>query len=181
MKKFVKTLSLFSALLFVCSCATQPLPPPEQKYEKDAIHLYLKSDPKLNLNEGMPHTLLVCAYQLKDPNAFNQLLNDDDGLYELLECSGFDSSVVNRERLTVHPGRDLEVTLNRAEGAKYVAIVAGYYSIRKERITKMFEIPVLVKRRGVLYLTKYATLGRMDIEIILGPRQILSSHSEEGK
>lgn len=154
---------------------------PETRYEKNAIRLELKSDPKLNLNQGMPHPLLVCVYQLRDPNSFNQLANDEDGLYKLLECSLFDMSVVSSKRITVHPGQDMKVSLDRAEDAKYVAVVAGYYLIRKERITRLFEIPVVEKRRGFLWLNKYATLGILDIQLTLGPRQIHASRSEEGE
>jgi predicted component of type VI protein secretion system len=129
----------------------------------------------------MPHTLQVCVYQLRDPNAYNQLANDEDGLYQLLECSLFDMSVVSSKRLTVHPDRDLNISLDRAEDAKYVAVVAGYYLIRKERITRLFEIPVVQKRRGLMLMNKYSTLGNLTIELMLGPKQIHSSRSEEGK
>ncbi len=129
----------------------------------------------------MPHTLHVCVYQLRDPNAYNQLANDEDGLYQLLECSLFDMSVVSSKRLTVHPGRDLKISLDRAEDAKYVAVVAGYYLIRKERITRLFEIPVVQRRRGLMLMNKYSTLGNLTIELMLGPKQIHSSRSEGGK
>ncbi len=180
MHKYIKTLTLLLAVFIIASCASQPLPPPERVFEKNAINLWLKSDPNLNYHEGMSHTLLVCVYQLRDPNGFNQLVNDEDGLYTLLECSGFDGSVVNRERLTVHPDRDLKISLSRAEGAKYLAVVAGYYSIRKEDMTKMYEIPVLTKRRGFLWLTKYTELGPMELQLLLGKDQILSSRIVEG-
>ncbi len=180
MEKYVKLLCLLLALFLICSCAAQTVLSPETRYEKEAISVTLRSDPKLNFNEGMPHTLQVCVYQLRDPNAYNQLANDEDGLYQLLECSLFDMSVVSSKRLTLHPGQDLEISLDRAADAKYVAVVAGYYLIRKERMTRLFEIPTLEKRRGFLWLNKYAALGHLDIELMLGPRQIHSSHSAEG-
>jgi type VI secretion system VasD/TssJ family lipoprotein len=180
-KKYVKLLCLILGIFWICSCASQPISSPETKYEKESIHLKLRSDPKLNFNSGMPHTLQVCVYQLRDPNAYNQLANDEDGLYQLLECSLFDMSVVSSKRLTVHPGRDLKISLDRAEDAKYVAVVAGYYLIRKERITRLFEIPVVEKRRGFMLMNKYSTLGNLTIELMLGPKQIHSSRSEQGK
>jgi predicted component of type VI protein secretion system len=77
------------SLLFFWACAAKQLPPPQWTYEKDAIRMHIKADDKLNLDEGEAHTLLLCAYQLSDPNTFNQLSNDQDGLYKLLECSLF--------------------------------------------------------------------------------------------
>ncbi len=61
MEKHVKLLCLIAGVFLVCSCVSQPVHSPETRYEKDAIRLKLRSDPKLNLNEGLPHTLLVTA------------------------------------------------------------------------------------------------------------------------
>jgi len=83
----------------IWSCAAKQLPPPESAYEEGAIKVHVKADPKLNLSDGKAHTLLVCVYQLKDPNALNQLSGDDDGLYRLLECGLFDASVAGAKRL----------------------------------------------------------------------------------
>ena len=112
-------------VLLIGACASQPLPPPNWTFEKDALEINLKADPKLNFDEGVPHTLLVCLYQLKDPNTFNQLSEDTDGIYKLLECGLFDSSVATAKRIILRPGKDDQVKLDRAEGAKYVAVVAG--------------------------------------------------------
>jgi type VI secretion system VasD/TssJ family lipoprotein len=187
MKKYTRMLWLLLSVFLICSCRPKPVPPPpvvpvlKYKYEKDAIHLNLRSDLKLNFYEGMPHTLQVCVYQLKDPNAFNQYANDEDGLYQLLECSLFDVAALSSKRLTLHPGQDLEVSLDRAEEAKYVAVVAGYYQVRKEGITRLFEIPVVEKTMGAKNEITYQEIGLLDIELVLGPQQIHSSHSEVGK
>ena len=172
MKKYIKILILWLLAFGVCSCASMPLAPPEWVYEKEAIRLHLKADFQLNLHAGTPHTLLMCVYQLRNPNTFNQLAGDNNGIYKLLECGLFDDSVVGTERLIIHPGQDLTFTLNRAEGAKYVAIVAGYYLLRKERIIRLFDIPVIVERKGWNKLTKILRPGPLNIELRLGQQQI---------
>lgn len=158
--------------LLVGACSSQPLPPPKWSYEKDAIEVHLKADPKLNFDDGVAHTLLVCLYQLKDPNAFNQLSDDTDGVYKLLECGLFDAGVATSKRLIVHPGKDVTVTLDRAEGAKYVAAVAGYYVLQKERMIRLFDIPVVVEKKGFIKSTKISKPGLLKIELELGPSQI---------
>ncbi|MGD9367855.1 MAG: type VI secretion system lipoprotein TssJ [Desulfobacteraceae bacterium] len=158
--------------LLLSACASQPLPPPEWTYEKDAIEVHLKSDPKLNFDEGVPHTLLVCLYQLKDPNAFNQLSDDTDGIYKLLECGLFDASVATAKRIIVRPGKDMRVTLDRAAGAQYVAVVAGYYVLEKDRMVRLYEIPVIVEKKGFIKRTKIAKPGLLKVDIELGPAQI---------
>ena len=109
-------LIVFSVMLY--SCASKPVTPSEWKYEKDAIKIHLKADPRLNLSEGIPHTLVICVYQLKEPNSFQQLTVNNEGIYKLLECNPFDKSVAAAKRLIVHPGTDTTQVIDRAEGAK---------------------------------------------------------------
>jgi type VI secretion system VasD/TssJ family lipoprotein len=169
----VRTVSILCIFtLMLSACASQPLPPPKWAYEKDAVEIHIKADPKLNLDEGVPHTLLVCLYQLKDPNAFNQLSDDTDGIYKLLECGLFDAGVASSKKLIVHPGKDLTMTLDRAEGAKYVAVAAGYYVLQKDRMLRMFDIPVEIEKKGFIKTTKISKPAILKIDLELGPSQI---------
>lgn len=160
------------AVLLLTACASQPLPAPDWTYQKDAITIHLMADSKLNYDDGVPHTLLVCIYQLKDPNAFNQLSEDTDGIYKLLECGLFDSGVATAKRAIMNPGQDIKMVLDRAEDAKYVAIVAGYYVLQKDRMIRLFDIPVEVESSGFIKKTKVQKPGNMNIELHLGPSQI---------
>ena len=169
----IRTIAMLCIIsILAVACASQPLPPPKWSYEKDAIEIHLQADPKLNFDDGVAHTLLVCLYQLKDPNAFNQLSDDTDGIYKLLECGLFDAGVATSKRLIVHPGKDVTVTLDRAEGAKYVAAVAGYYVLQKDRMIRMFDIPVVIEKKGFIKTTKISKPGILKIELELGPSQI---------
>lgn len=137
-------MKLISRLMFVlfssaviCSCSAT-----KWSYEKDAIKLHIISDPALNLYQNQPHTLIVCAYLLKDLNGFNQLRDEKGGLEKLLECSRFDTSVTYSKMLVIQPQQDLTESLNRTEDAKYVGIVAGYFSLNKENAVLSYPIPV---------------------------------------
>lgn len=174
MKHHFNALFLAIIISVLFACASQQLPPPQWQYEKEAIGLHLKADSKLNLADGTPHTLLVCVYQLKDPNAFNQLSEDDDGIYKLLECELFDASVATSKRLIARPGQDINLALDRAEGAKYIAIVAGYYTLQKDRMIRLFNIPVVVEKKGFIKRKKIKKPGPLNIELTLGPKQIVT-------
>ncbi len=169
---YKKSMFLVIAVLLLTACASAPLPPPEWTYEKDAIEIQVKADPKLNFDDGVPHTLVLCLYQLRDPNTFNQLSDDTDGIYKLLECGLFDGSVATAKRLIVHPGQDTKVILDRAEGAKYVAVAAGYYVLQKERMIQLIDIPVTIETKGLIKRTKLSKPGRLTLPLELGPSQI---------
>lgn len=165
-------LMMVLTLIMLAACASQPLPPPEWTYEPEAIKIHLKADPKLNFDEGVAHTLVVCLYQLKDPNAFNQLSQDMDGISNLLQCALFDTGVATAKRLIVNPGQSVDLTMDRAEGAKYVAVVAGYYTLEKDRMIRLYDIPVVVETKGWIKRTKLSKPGPLTIQLDLGPSQI---------
>lgn len=133
-------------------------------YEKDAITLNLKGDAQLNLFEKRAHTLLVCVYQLRDPNALNQVLQDAEDVTKLLECGRFDPSIVNTKKFILQPGKEITEALDRAEGARYIGIVAGYYNLDKQRASRIIPVPV-----GGIFGKK---ASRMNLEVFLGPDEI---------
>jgi type VI secretion system VasD/TssJ family lipoprotein len=180
LKTFGKLVLVCLLVVFVFACGSKKgttlqsasdVEPETWGYQKDAIRLVLNADPQLNSYDGLPHTLHLCLYELKDPNAFNQLSGDRDGLYLLLSCSVFDPSVTGYHRLSVQPGQQLSQSFDRAEGSRYVGIAAGYFTLEKERIIRFLKIPVEIKRRGWLF-EKYGVPGELDLKITLGPQQI---------
>jgi type VI secretion system VasD/TssJ family lipoprotein len=143
--------------------------PPSWQYEKEAISLHIMADTRLNLFQKQSHSLLLCIYHLRDPNAFNQLLNQKDSLTRLLECERFDPSVVLARQLVVQPGQELTEVMDRAEGARFVNIAAGYYDLRKEAVIRAYEVPVSAEKKGgnLILLPK-----KLTIDLRLGPTTI---------
>ena len=123
MQKIVGGLIIYLSLL-LAGCSSAPLVtiPPDWQYEKEAISVHIKADKQLNLFQKSPHALLLCIYHLRDPNAFNQLLNEKDGLIKLLECGRFDPAVVLARQLVIQPGQELTEIMDRSEGAKFVRL-----------------------------------------------------------
>jgi type VI secretion system VasD/TssJ family lipoprotein len=166
---------LLTGLLAACASTIQP---PQWVFERDAIRLEIQADPQLNIKNGVAHTLLLCVYQLQEPTAFERLAADPAGLHELLECGLFDPSATTSKRLFIHPGEATEVMLDRASGTRHLAVVAGYYTIERERIARLLDVPVVVEKKGLLGGSKRQKAGRLAVELYLGPKQILSA---EGK
>jgi type VI secretion system VasD/TssJ family lipoprotein len=163
-------LCLYAAsLLFACSSTPLVKQPPEWGYEKDAIQLHFVSDPQLNLYQKQAHSLIVCLYHLRDPNAFNQLIDEQGGLPRLLECSRFDSSVTYSRRLVVQPSQEVTELLDRTDGAKFIGIVAGYYTLQKDSSVRSYPIPVTEVKKGSTLVQKAA---KLNIDLYLGPQEI---------
>ncbi len=167
MRRNYKVLFAIFLMFLVCSCATVKV---EWEYKEEAIDINFKVDAKLNTYSGIPHTLYTVVYQLKDPNAYNQLIEDEDGLYKLLEGKVFDKSVASSKTLIINPGQDVSFTFNRAEGAKYVAIVAGYSTMHKDIMVRLFDVP---DGKGIMSMvTRKAKPRKLKIDLEMGPHQI---------
>ena len=171
MKRSVGLVLVFISVFAALPCVSIPATvlAVEWSYEKSAIRLHLKGDPQLNLYQGSAHTLMVCIYSLKDPNAFTQLADEKEGIPRLLECGRFDPSVTQAKRLVIQPGRDVIESLDRPEGAKYVGLAAGYYDLRKERAVRLFPIPVTEEKRGSTLILRP---GVFEQRLTLGAHQI---------
>jgi hypothetical protein len=62
--------------------------------------------------------------------------------------------------------------LDRAQSATYVGVATGYYLIERERIVRLYEIPVVIEKKGIVRRTKRKKLETLEIDLKLGPRQI---------
>ncbi len=155
-------------VFFLSACAAAPPPPPQYTYGRDAIRIHIKADPQLNQFNGSPHTLLLCVQQLSNPNTFSQLSGDMAGIYKLLSCSQYDSTVMNSKRIIVQPGQTADYSLDRAENTKYVSVAAGYYNVRKENVVRLLKIPVVIRTNGLFSRTKTSEPGVLNLELDLG-------------
>jgi predicted component of type VI protein secretion system len=176
-KRYLRVLFVLSIFL-IGSCAPKPPPPvpvePKPTFTEKFISVHLKADSQLNLYSGSSHALHLCVYQLSDPNAFNQLSENEMGIGKLLGCDRLDAGppvqgVAISKKLIVQPGEDQTFDLDRAEGARYVGIVAGYYQMQKRQVVRLYAIPVTEEQQQGMIVIKQKPLK---INLFLGPQAL---------
>jgi len=173
MKRYFLFLFMVCFIFALCSCASQNVViQPTFNYEENAVKLHIFSDKKLNYYDNSEHALHLCVYQLKEPNAFKQLSDEREGIYKLLECNRFDQSVADFDKIVVQPEKETIETFDRAEGAKYVGIAAGYYTFQVHNMTKLFEVPVIIEKQGWVRITELKKPGTLNIDLYLGAEGI---------
>ncbi|WP_235727710.1 type VI secretion system lipoprotein TssJ [Maridesulfovibrio frigidus] len=155
---------------------TTPAKSPDQMkwtYQTAAISLKLGVDKELNQYDGDPHTLLLCVYQLSDLSKFNELAGSSTGLSKLYNCTSFGPTVTQVRREFIQPGKNATLTMDRAEGTKFVGVAAGYYNLQGSGATRNWQIPMDVTSTGMLWWsdTWYAP-AKLDAMLILGPQEI---------
>ncbi len=153
-------------MLSACAGGGKEVPP----YVKDAIELKIVAAPDLNFSNNQSHTVILAVYELSDPNVFKQMLESSDGVVQLLEGKQFDSSALSRRREVIQPGDNKTIVMDQVEGARYVAAVAGFYSMQgPTNFSRLYAIDL----KGGFFWS--GSGARMTIDLRLGRDGIMNA------
>jgi len=161
--------SMFLVLMLVGSCATTSPKEPLPTYQRDAVSMTLTASDQVNLYGGLPHATVLCVYQLSNPGVFEQMLEELEGVNRLLSCESFDASVKSRRRIVVQPGEKKVVVMDRAEGARYLGVIAGYYKRMPGSFSRLIPFPIV--ETGTF--RKEKVLGQIYLNMELGAEGIV--------
>jgi len=142
-------------LIILSGCASKTsltVAPEDWVFEDRAIHIHLESPSDLNAISGRPHSVALGVFQLIDPNTFLGLAETKEGALQLLNSGRIDDTVAQFTRIIIQPGEEKVATLPRAQSAKYIAIISGYYGLNIELDVKVFDVPVKAAKRGFVDL-----------------------------
>lgn len=138
-----------------------------------ALVLHIKAAPDMNFADAQAHTLRLCVYQLDKTDAFTELAATPEGLGKLMLCQRFDPSVKDLYSRIVTPGLVETQSLDRAEGARHVGIVAGYSRLEPGLVSRVWSIPAAVYEDGSLFWKKtYYYPGPLEMILLLGPNSL---------
>lgn len=135
-------------------------------FEEDAIRLRLTAPAQLNIFRQRPHSVVVKILQLSDRQPFSDSRKTALGLQKILADPPFDASVVAAESRVLHPGADLLLSLNRVANARFVALVAGYFSLDGKTTTRLIPMPVIAAQAegsGILGALSFGVLGEEEV------------------
>lgn len=185
---FLRLLPAVMCCLLLAACGGSKPPPPKpyevpQKaespqamkwtYAPRALTLEYTADLDLNSYDGFSHNLMLCIFQLGDTAAFEELAANEGGIRKLLACDRFDKSVVHFERRFVSPGSKATLSMDRAEGAQFVGIVAGYYDLQPGLVTRTWQFPLKVDQEGMLFWkSDVYSPGTLEMYLLFGPKSI---------
>jgi type VI secretion system VasD/TssJ family lipoprotein len=153
----------------------QNAPRPDQvkwTYLPGGLILNVKADNELNPFEGFSHNLMLCVYQLSGPDLFQELAAGIGGIRKMLECAPFDPTVVHVARHFIFPGEEAALVMDRAEGARYVGLVAGYNDIQPGMVTTLYAFPVSENSKGWSPWSKVYNPGILTVDILLDTHSI---------
>jgi len=159
-------------LWMLSSCAHKPDPAPSWDFGPKGVKITYKAVKLLNAFDDKPHALLMVVYQLSEANQFKKLSQYEDGLRQLLEAKGKDPTFMAAQKVYIEPGNTKTLVLDRAEKARWVGVVAGYYALEPGKATALFEIPHRVETRGLIRRKRVATVEPLEVTLVLGEQAV---------
>lgn len=167
----------------ISACSSQPTVPPRKQaiaevkwdFEKNAISVEISADERLNEFENEAHTLLLGVYQMVDPAPFYKMTADAEAMAASLERGTAGDGFIDLARYVVTPGGRAVVNLDRAQKAKFVGLIAGYYQMDAPRAARLFEIPLTIDSKGLFTTTYAAAPAMLALRLNLGPEGFVNA------
>lgn len=166
-RPLVRLLSALVLAALLAGCGKAPkstLPPPPApaenpadivwNQEKDGIRLRIEASSDLNREKDTALGLTICVYQLKDCTAFSALAASARGIDTLLDGDLQKADAQSSRVYHIQPGATLDITADRMEGARYLAVVAGYAHLRPELCSAVLAFPVHEETKGIVFRNK---------------------------
>jgi hypothetical protein len=119
------------------------------------------------------------VYQLDRRDAFDLRKSSREGIDNLLQCAVFDKSVKSATRIFLQPGETAMHILDRAEGARFVGIVCGYFESGPERSAQLWQIPFSQKELGLIWTTTLYSAGDLALSLHLGDHAMEEDKTRE--
>lgn len=159
----------------------QALAAADWHFAEDAVTIEIEADPRMNQYGGESHTLLLGIYQMAEADPFYKSIADPTILGRQLGgadgADGADGTAdfVQFVRYVVKPGGHSILLLNRAQKARFIGIVAGYYKLDAKSTARLFEIPLQVQSKGWIGTTYSAAPTALGLRLVLGADGIVNA------
>ena len=132
----------------------------------------------LNHEGDKPLGLTICVYQLDDPSTFQALAASSSGIDQLLNCQLDPAKARASRSFRIQPGKAQDVTADRVEKARYLAVVAGYKHLKPELCTAVIPFPIHHEKEGLIFKNDLYTAAPMRALIHLGAESVTISGVE---
>jgi type VI secretion system VasD/TssJ family lipoprotein len=181
-------LASFGALLLLAACGGKdavapPMPKPAPaedpsrvvwNAEPGGVRLSIETTPDLNAQDGAPLSLSLCVFQLDKTDKFDDLAQTPEGLDKLQACTVDAAGAASAKRYWLQPGQKLSEDIDRAEGARTMAVAAGYAHLEPQLSRASFRYLLHTGKDGYIpgFRKTVYSAASMEIAIRLTASQV---------
>ena len=171
------------------ACISCPEPQPAKWiHSLNSINIHFESDYLLNEYDNAPNPLNVCIYQLSDIAPFEQKIQDNEAIRDLVNCKSFDNAVKFKEEEVIYPSKKGVIKLDRYKDVQYVGIVSAYTNhflnpnlSPEDRITKVFKVECLKHCKGWINPVSQLIPQTLNIYLYFDKDRILTINKPDPK
>ncbi len=184
-----KLLLLGLCFVLLCACGDDPpkpadsLPPPtpvespEQikwGYMPNGVDVLIVARDDINIVGDVNHAVLVKLLQVASQEGLVALAATQEGIRLLLEGTPQSAGILLTRQLYVQPASQVELKIDRAEGARYLAVVVGFDSLEPQKCFAISPFPIHQDTEWAWYgiPTDVYSPGLLDARIFLTEQQV---------
>ena len=127
----------------------------------------------------MANSCAILVIQSKNSTSLEPLLNNPVQMKALFNGAGAEGDILQIDRYTSMPGQRNILHIDRAENAKNITLVAGYYPFPEDKHIARFTIPITLSKSGFWNREWVAKLAPLNAKVILGRMSIIAHQNDE--
>lgn len=146
--------------------------------EEKVLRIRIVSSALLNEYVSLPHAITVGIFQATKPDALVKEVTTQSGIRRMLLLEKLDESIVQYDVQTLQPRSSLRLDVSRADGARYLVVVAGYQSLVSTEVVRIVQWPLVRYTRSILNPINWFTdepkpfPAKLDVLVRLGDTKI---------
>jgi type VI secretion system VasD/TssJ family lipoprotein len=153
----------------------QALTETQWNYASAALTLKVSTDAALNNYDGEAHSVVLAVVQSSEAGPFYQLLDTPEQAARVLQGGRPPSGLQQVTRYALEPGRKASIRLDRAQGARFLGVIAAFYDVPLAKTARLFNLPVDVGSSGIMVHTYKATPAPAELTLQLGASDITAA------
>ncbi|WP_118984884.1 type VI secretion lipoprotein TssJ [Photorhabdus sp. CRCIA-P01] len=149
-------------------------------YASNAIHLRITAVPQLNVFNNISNSCTILIAQAEKREQLDKLLANPVLLRNLFAGTGATEHILQLDNYVMMPGQSVSLHIDRAEQARYIALIAGYYPAPDSPHTRVLSLPLRLEQHGWWNRSWSAEFVPMHINLTLGRYAIIRSDFSAG-
>jgi len=132
-----------------------------------AVTLSIEAAPDLNSVNGLANSCAVLILQAKSLAELQEIMADPGRVKPLFISAAGDKNLLQVDRYVMMPGQRSVLHLDRAAGARHIAVLAGYYPQPDAEQMSIVSIPVSLTSTGWWFKSWEAQLAPLSVNVML--------------
>ncbi|WP_243464945.1 type VI secretion lipoprotein TssJ [Photorhabdus temperata] len=149
-------------------------------YASNAIRLKMTADAHLNVFNNIPNSCTILIAQAEKREQLDKLLANPVLLRNLFAGTGATEQILQLDNYVMMPGQSVSLHIDRAEQARYIALIAGYYPAPNSTHVRVLSLPLRLEQHGWWNESWNAEFIPMNVELMLGRYAITRSDFSAG-